>query len=130
MTASLHRLLHGLNIRDLTKLRRRRERERERRTSNSFNEQNNSARAWRFFTNSFAVSAQQGREMANFLSVLENRYGKVINSTLRGPLSYLNSHLLSNMVTWNHGEIVCKDEKCVFQRRLNGRRRCWIVRFL
>ena len=64
MTASLHRLLHGLNIRDLTKLRRRRERERQ--TSNSFNEQNNSARAWRFFTNSFAVSAQQGREMANF----------------------------------------------------------------
>ena len=47
MTASLHRLLHGLNIRDLTKLRRRRERERQ--TSNSFNEQNNSARAWRFF---------------------------------------------------------------------------------
>ena len=87
MTASLHRLLHGLNIRDLTKLRRRRERER--RTSNSFNEQNNSARAWRFFTNSFAVSAQQGREMANFLSVLENRYGKAINSTVRGPLSYL-----------------------------------------
>ena len=70
MTASLHRLLHGLNIRDLTKLRRRRERKRERelerQTSNSFNEQNNSARAWRFFTNSFAVSAQQGREMANF----------------------------------------------------------------
>ena len=52
-----------------------------------------------FFTNSFAVSAQQGREMANFLSVLENRYGKAINSTVRGPLSYLNSHLLSNMVT-------------------------------
>ena len=51
MTASLHRLLHGLNITDLTKLRRRRERERERerQTSNSFNEQNNSARAWRFF---------------------------------------------------------------------------------
>ena len=66
MTASLHRLLHGLNIRDLTKLRRRRERELERQTSNSFNEQNNSARAWRFFYKFFAVSAQQGREMANF----------------------------------------------------------------
>ena len=128
MTASLHRLLHGLNIRDLTKLRRRRERER--RTSNSFNEQNNSARAWRFFTNSFAVSAQQGREMANFLSVLVKRYGKAINSTVRGPLSYLNSHLLINMVTWDNREIVYKDEKCIFQRRLNGRRRCWIVRFL
>ena len=52
-----------------------------------------------FFTNSFAVSAQQGREMANFLSVLVKRYGKAINSTVRGPLSYLNSHLLINMVT-------------------------------
>ena len=68
--------------------------------------------------------------MANFLSVLENRYGKVINSTVRGPLSYLNSHLLSNMVTSDNREIVYKDEKCIFPRRLNGRRRCWIVRSL
>ena len=83
-----------------------------------------------FFTNSFAVSAQQGREMANFLSVLENRYGKAINSTVRGPLSYLNSHLLGNMVTLDNREIVYKDEKCIFPRRLNGRRRCWIVRSL
>ena len=86
MTASLHRLLNGLDIRDLTKLRRRRERERQ--TSNSFNEQNNSARASRFFlANFYAVSAQQGREMANFLSLLENGNGKAINSTVRGPLS-------------------------------------------
>ena len=88
MTASLHRLLNGLDIRDLTKLPRRRERERERQTSNSFNEQNNSARASRFFlANFYAVSAQQGREMANFLSLLENGNGKAINSTVRGPLS-------------------------------------------
>ena len=51
--------------RDLTKLRRRRQRERQK--SNGFNEQNNnSARASRFFVHFFAVPAQLRREMTKF----------------------------------------------------------------
>ena len=49
-------------IRDLTKLRRRLQGERQK--NNRFNEQNNnSARASRFFVHFFAVPAQQRREM-------------------------------------------------------------------
>ena len=52
-------------IRDLTKLRRRRQGERQK--SNRFNEQNNnSARASRFFVHFFAVPAQLRREMTKF----------------------------------------------------------------
>ena len=51
-----------LYIRDLTKLRRRLQGERQK--NNRFNEQNNnSARASRFFVHFFAVPAQQRREM-------------------------------------------------------------------
>ena len=53
------------NKRDLTKLRRQRQRERQK--SNRFNEQNNnSARASRFFVNFFAVAAKLRREMTKF----------------------------------------------------------------
>ena len=53
------------NKRDLTKLRRQRQRERQK--SNRFNEQNNnSARASRFFVNFFAVPAKLRREMTKF----------------------------------------------------------------
>ena len=51
--------------RDLTKLRRRRQRERQK--NNRFNEQNNNfARASRFFVHFFVIPAQVRREMANF----------------------------------------------------------------
>ena len=54
---------------DLTKLRRRRQGERKK--SNRFNEQNNnSARASRFFVHFFAVPAQLRPEMTNFLAEL------------------------------------------------------------
>ena len=57
-------LLRGFN-RDLTKLRRRGQRERLK--QNSFYEQNNnSARASRFFVHFFAVPAQLRREMDKF----------------------------------------------------------------
>ena len=60
--------------RDLTELRWRRQGERQK--SNRFNEQNNnSARASRFFVHFFAVPAQ-------ILSVLENKKGEAINSTI------------------------------------------------
>ena len=53
------------DIRDLTKPRRRRQRERQK--SNRFNEQNNnSARASRFFVHFFAFTAQLRREMTKF----------------------------------------------------------------
>ena len=51
--------------RDLTKLRRRRQRERQK--HNRFNEQNNNfARASRFFVHFFVIPAQVRREMAHF----------------------------------------------------------------
>ena len=70
------------------------------------------------------------------LSLLENGNCKAINSIIsvwtwaRSPLfSFnLNSLLLSNSVSWDNRKIVWKDEKCIFQRHLNGRRRCRIVR--
>ena len=53
------------NKRHLTKLRRQRQRERQK--SNRFNEQNNnSARASRFFVNFFAVPEKLRREMTKF----------------------------------------------------------------
>ena len=60
---SQHSREHAMNIfRDLTKLRRRRQGERQK--NNRFNEQNNnSARASRFFVHFFAVSAQQRCDM-------------------------------------------------------------------
>ena len=130
MTASLHRLLNGLDIRDLTKLPRRRERERERQTSNSFNEQNNSARASRFFSGKFlrrlCTTRTWNGQFFKFTWERERQGDKFYRA--RSPLfsTNVNSYLLSNMATWDNGEIVCKDKKCIFQRR----RRCWIVRSL
>ena len=67
--------------RDLTKLRRRRQRERQ--NSNKFNEQNdNSARASRFFVYFFAVPAKLQREMTKFWVDLRNGNGKVITFTI------------------------------------------------
>ena len=57
--------LSKLDTWDLTKLRRRRQGERQK--NNRFNEQNNnSARASRFFVHFFAVPAQLRREMTKF----------------------------------------------------------------
>ena len=73
-TATLQDMLHVFcrpfyrtrnGSRDLTKLRRRRQRERVK--PNGFHEQNNnSARASRFFVHFLAVPAQQRREMTKF----------------------------------------------------------------
>ena len=124
--------------RDLTKLQRRRQLERE--TSNKFNEpNNNSARESRFFVHFFAVPAQLVTTWNDqILSFLGNGNGKTINSTIsvrtqaRSLLfsSKLNSLLLSNWAPWNNREKKWKDEKSIFQRRIYGRRRCWIVRSL
>ena len=90
------------------KLRRRRQGERHK--SNRFNEQNNnSERASRFFVHFFAVPAKLRR-------LLENRNGKVINSTIsvwtraRFPpfISNQNSLLLSNKANWDNREKVLK----------------------
>ena len=64
-SASLDLKVPKVPIRDLTKLRRRRQGERQK--SKRFNEQNNnSARASRFFVHFFAVPAQLRREMTKF----------------------------------------------------------------
>ena len=51
--------------------------------SNKFSKQNNnSARASRFFVHFFAVSAQLRREMTKFQVFFEEENGKAINSTI------------------------------------------------
>ena len=118
----------------------RRRRQLERQISNKFNEpNNNSASESHFFVHFFAVPAQLVTTWNDqILSLLGNGNGKTINSTIsvrtqaRSLLfsSKLNSHLLSNWAPWNNREKKWKDEKSIFQRRIHGRRRCWIVRSL
>ena len=77
-----------VDSRDLTKLRRRRQWERLK--HNRFYEQNNnSARASRFFVNFFAVSEQLRSEMTKILSWLENGKSMAINFALSLSLSEL-----------------------------------------
>ena len=98
---------------------------------------NNSARASRFFVHFSAVRAQLQRELTKFLVDLRTGTARrwiliSLWTPTRSPLfsSNLTSFISNNWMTWYKGEKVSKDATSIFQQRFHWRRRSRIVRSL
>ena len=116
-------------IRDFKMSRRRRQRDRQK--SNKLNRQNNNnARAWRFFVHFFAVTARLRRENAyNFTS-----YGGRKQTTAKFSFSFwtwigflgIGSKtvhlLLTKYMSWSNRDRDWKNANSLFKRRFRGRR--------